>query len=359
MAIRKYKLKSGKERWMFSQHLGYNSLGKRIVATRKGFFTWTDANNALNKIKRDFTDGNYTHDSKETYQDLYNAWIELYKDTVKESTLQSTMTMFKLHILPYFGKYKLRDINSLHCQDFVSALSTYVKGNEIFNRAKKVMDYAYKLDLISSNPFEKVIKPKFKKGKKMINFLTAEEVKKLLSVIDDKKWLAYFRLLIITGLRKSEALALHWNDIDFDNNTISISRTLTNGLNNKLIRSTPKTESSTATLLVDDLTMHHLSILKFYTKSVIVFTNSKNTYMHTARPGEALKRYCKKAGIPEVRVHDLRHTCASLMFEAGADIKEVQERLRHSSSKTTMDIYTHVTDKKQQEALNKYVRLLG
>ena len=121
----------------------------------------------------------------------------------------------------------------------------------------------------------------------------------------------------------------------------------------------PKTESSIATLLVDDLTMQYLRELKSYTKSVIVFTNSKNTYMHPARPGEALKKYCKLAGIPEVRVHDLRHTCASLMFESGAEIKEVQERLRHSSSRTTLDIYTHVTQNKQKQALEKYVAFLS
>lgn len=359
MAIRKYKLKSGKERWMFSQHLGYDSKGKRIVATRKGFISWSDANNALNKIIREFNDGDYLTNTKETYKDLYNTWIELYKATVKESTLQSTMTMFNLHILPVFGHMKLKDITPLHCQTFASSLSKYVKGNEIFNRAKKVMDYAYKLDLVKKNPFDKVIKPKFKKSKKMITFLTAEEVKKLLSVIEDKKWLAYFRLLIISGLRKSEALALHWNDIDFINKTLTVHNTLTHGLNNKLIKTSPKTETSSDTLLLDIETINALKELRRFSSSVIVFTNSKNSYMHPARPGEALKKYCKKAGIKEVRVHDLRHTCASLMFESGADIKEVQERLRHSSSKTTLDIYTHITNKKQQEALDKYIRLLS
>lgn len=359
MAIRKYRLKSGKERWMFSQHLGFDDRGKRVVAHRKGFLTKTDAKDALDKIKNQFKNGEYKKISKETYQDIYNIWLPLYAATVKESTLQTTMTMFKLHILPVFGSMKIDKINPLICQEFATGLSTFVKGGEVFHRAKKVIDYAYKLDLINSNPFSKVILPKFKSKRKMVNFLEVEDIKKLFSVIDDLMWKIYFRLLIIAGLRKSEALALHWTDINFNEKTLYVGHTLTYGVGNKLIRTSPKTKNSETTLLLDNETVKILKEYKLYTKGVIVFPNNSGNYLRPARPGEALNKYCDLAGINRIRVHDLRHTTASIMFESGATIKEVQDRLRHSSSKTTLDIYTHLTENQKQEAVDKLVKFIG
>lgn len=358
MKITKYK-KNGKNLYKVKAYIGTYEDGSKYEISRTGFNTQAECKELVNKLKYEFDKKqNKKQEKALTYNKIYNLWLENYKLTVKETTLQKTKQMFKNHIIPIFRDDLITEISSLECQNFANSLKNFATGKKIYDYAKNILDYAYKLNLIQTNPFEKVIMPKFKTYKKHINFLNKDEVKKLLETIDDEMWYAYFRLLIYAGLRKSEALALHWSDIDFKKSTITINHTLGYGEHNKLIRQSPKTESSNDTIMLDKQTLKYLKALKKTTISIIVFNNN-GKYIYPSRVGEALTKYTTLAKIKRIRVHDLRHTHASLLISSGASIKAVQQRLRHADIKTTMNIYAHLTKDAEQDSIDNLVKYIG
>ncbi|WP_162261576.1 site-specific integrase [Liquorilactobacillus mali] len=188
-----------------------------------------------------------------------------------------------------------------------------------------------------------------------------------------KDLLLFFRLLAFTGLRKSEALSLQWKDIDYVNKSVKIYRTLFfDARKHKVIVQTPKTASSEREIELDAKT---ISLLKSWridqrerlltnginsmTNEQFLFTQMKsNQLLITNRANDWLKWVYKKYPQKKITVHGFRHTHASLLFEAGASIKEVQNRLGHSNSKTTLDIYTHVTKKVKRDTAEKFAKFM-
>ncbi|MCW6701459.1 site-specific integrase [Anaerococcus sp. NML200537] len=345
MKIDAYK-KNGKTHYKFQIRLG------KKVKSRAGFTTKPAAIFAYTQMLEDYqneVEGNIT------YQKVFNEWLEIYKTRVKETTLQSTTTIFRIHILPVFGDMRIGDISTKDCQDFALSLTQFVKGKEYYFQAKRIMTYAMGIYKLPSNPFNLPIMPHFKEKDDEVNFLEPDEANKFLEYFNnDIYWKAMFRIFIYAGLRRGECLALTWKDIDFKRKGVDINKTLGTGKDNKLVVSTPKTKKSKAFLELDEETLLILKELKLQSKNDIIFPNSKGNYRRLSDPDRKLKKALKDLGLKPIRVHDLRHTHASLLFYFGWDIKAVQERLRHSSSKTTMDIYVHVAKKKPKQDINNF-----
>lgn len=350
MNIIPYKKKDGTTCYKFQIRLGHK------VTTRSGFFTKHDAIVAYTKMvenKEEYLRGNLT------FTNVFESFLEIYSTKVKEATLRNALSIFYLHILPVFGNKKIHEIKVIECQNFAMTMSKFVRGKMFFNYAKRVMDFAYKMDLVKSNPFEKVIHPNYKKKKKQLNYLEVEQANKLLDYFkDDLYWYTMFRLFIYSGLRRGELLALEWSDINFNKKTIRVEKTLTIGLYNKVILNSTKTESSNRVINIDGLTLHFLKKLKLKTKNKLVFPSAKGTYQRLSNPQDRLDKACKHLELDKIRVHDLRHTHASLLFASGSNAKEVQERLGHSDIQTTMNIYTHVTKDKKEKSLNDFINYM-
>lgn len=352
MNIKKYKKSDGKTYYSFQ--IKRNNR----VTTRRGFKTKIEAQRAYLELEEEMHKESYISD-KITYQEIYDKWLNIYKSTVKESTLQKTLREFNNHILPFFGKYPINKIQAYMCQDFANKLINNTNGRGIFNQAKRVYEFAVKMDLASRNPFNNVILPKFKNKTVRNDYLTVDEVYTLLDYLkNDIYWYTLFRLMIYTGIRRGEILALNWNDINFDSNEININKSLSLGLDYQSYVSTTKTKKSTRRIVVDGDTLLSLKKLKIQSNNDIVFPNNKGRHRRLSDISDMLNKIIKNTGIKKVRVHDLRHTHASLMFASGATAKEVQERLGHTDIKTTMNIYTHLTDDKRQEAVDNFVTYL-
>lgn len=296
------------------------------------------------------------YDSKTTYKDVYDIWIELYGKNVKESTLNKTIRYMEIHVLPVFGDMEISKIEPTDCQVFVNSIQDNTNGRLIYNYAKACMQYAFMVDMITSNPFEKVIFPKFKEKKKRKEYLEREQVIKLLDVIDDMQWKLMFRLLIFLGLRKGELLALHWSDVDIKNQSITINHGMVHGLDYEYKRDTPKNITPSDTLMLDTETVRMIAEYKKYANNIIMFPNTRGGYISPSKVTQKLNKYLKLAELPHIRVHDLRHTTASLLVSSGATIKQVQERMRHSDIKTTMNIYTHLTQDSESEMVDNFIR---
>lgn len=377
MYIRSYK-KQGKIHYLFKLYAGVDpATGKEIHITRRGFKTKKEAEMTYHRLKLEIERDGFQQSGAYTFSEIYALWKEQYKNTVKESTVNKTEQIFRLHILPVLGKLKIDKIKLTHCQDAVNRWAGSVKNfKQVNNYAGLVFKHAMRLGIINQNPTELVTMPvmpdQVEEDDEDLNFYNKDELKALLESIKEPKWQMYFRLLAYSGMRKGEALALTWSDINFIDNSLTISKTLTVGAGNKMILQTPKTKKSKRVVTLDPGTMEALKrwksvqaqemlMLGFNTggDGQLVFTNTKNRHYAPQRVGQILDRYCQDIGMRRITPHGFRHTHCSLLFEAGVSIKEVQDRLGHSDIKTTMNIYAHVTAQKKGEAADKFAAYIG
>lgn len=210
---------------------------------------------------------------------------------------------------------------------------------------------------------------------KIENYFSKDELRIFLDYVKQDlpmKWFVFFRLQAFSGFRKGESLALTWRDINFKDNTIAITKTLARGENNTLIIQTPKTKSSVRTISIDTTTM---AILKEWRKKQaldmfkmgfntnnekqLVFSTLDNKPINHSNTTNYINKVIKRYDLKPVTVHGLRHTHCSLLFEAGAPIQVVKERLGHSDIQTTMNIYTHVTQKAKEDTAEKFAKYVN
>lgn len=378
--IKSYKNKSGKTLYKFQVYLGIDELtGKNRSTTRRGFKTKKEAELALSRIKIQVSDGTYRQKNMDTYQEVYDLWINQYEKTVEESTFVKTLGYFKNHILPSLASYRIEKITIAICQKHYNEWSEKVqKARTIKSYAQKVLDFAIINGLIQINPFI-YVETKVKKNyiqsieNEKENFYTKEELNTFLGFSNnnlDYKAYALLRLISYTGMRKSEALALTWQDLDFNQQSITINKAVGRGKNTKLYLKTTKTgkarinklDSKTVEILIKWklLQKEKYLILGIDTseKKQLIFSNNKNDFLQLAQVQKWMYSVQNKNNLKKVSPHGLRHTHCSLLFEAGATIKEVQDRLGHSDVKTTLNIYTHVTKKAKEGAIKKFVDYL-
>lgn len=378
--IKEYTTPSGKKRYGFNLYVGVDeTTGRSIQIRKQGYKLKKEAQEAYLNYQLKVIKGEYIPESKGhiTFNKLYKMWLKIYRETVKTSTYATTTRYFDDHILKQLGSKYIDKLTVLDCQKAVNiwfndAPKTYKRFIRYTNN---VLNYGINnLELISKNPMNKVIPPKAKnKPKPFTDFYSKDELNIFLR--DAKKYnfkyFIFFRLLAYSGMRKGEALALKWSDINFKDNTISINKDVTVGLNNELYEDTPKTENSFRTLDMDATTMEYLkewrlmqqkTMLKlgynFLNSDNLLFSTINNSYLSMSKPRQWNVAICKKYKLRRIKIHGFRHTHASLLFEAGASMNEVKARLGHADINTTMNIYTHVTDDQKKDTANKLVRLL-
>ncbi len=309
--------------------------------------------------------------TKITYGEVYQKWFSLYRLSVKDSTAISVNSIFINHILPEVASYNIEDIGIDMVQDLIIKWYSMVKSYKNLKiQLSRVFDYAVRLEIIDKNPCKLIIMPKAKEYKiKKVKFWTKEELKLFLDKMElegELKWYAFFRLLAFSGIRKGEALALKWQDIDFRSREVYINKTLTKTFTDNKYIDLPKTRSSIRHVDIDKKTIDVLKQFwhvklnnKKKQKSDIIFVNGNLNYFHPTQPLKVLNRMVKKYDLKPMTVHGFRHTHCSLLFESGASIKEVQDRLGHSDIHTTMNIYAHVSKTKKIEVAKKLATYLA
>lgn len=374
--IKQYKLKNGEIRYEFQVYLGTDeATGKQMRTTRRGFKTKKEAELALARIKLQVASGEFRKERAETFKEVYELWLLQYENTVEQSTFVKTVSLFDNHILPSIGEYKIEKITVDICQKAVNDWAKKLKNiSKVKAYASRVFNFAVKRDFVQKNPFDLVELPR-KRNIQLPdetdekNFYTREQLIKFLSCLEKEtnvKAYVLFRLLAFSGMRKGEALALTWRDINFNTKEIRINKALSRGKNSKLYIKSTKTNEA-RTIKMDEKTMGVLRMWKKKQKedyfklgfntskpSQLVFSNEKNEFIQPSKTREWMLYVQEKYNLKKVTTHGLRHTHCSLLFEAGATLKEVQDRLGHSDIKTTMNIYTHVTKKAQEQAIQKF-----
>lgn len=378
--IKKYTTKNGETRYLFQTYLGIDpATGKERRTTRRGFKTQKEAKQAERNLLLDVEENGLPSNQSDGFQDptfeeLAQLWLENYKTTVKPSTFENVKSKVEKMTEEHFKELKLKKITVAYCQRVVIELSkTYVLYNHYLSVINRIFKYAVLMDILDSNPFDKVIKPKSRQIQRKGNFLTKEELKEFLKLAQNTT-LSYFfplvHLMSYTGLRQGEALALKWSDIDFENKKITVDKTATRIKEEQTLQ-TPKTKNSKRVISIDPTT---LSILKSWKKDQIkiyfkngkhfegddnfIFTNQRGDWVHIHNFIPYFKRFVTDHKLKPITPHGLRHTHASLLFSAGVEPKNISDRLGHSTVQITLDLYTHITEEQRTDTVEKLLEYM-
>lgn len=384
--FKQYDKKDGTSAWLFQAYLGVDSItGKPIKTTRRNFKTKKEAQLALSHLQVNFHQHGLDTKKDLTFRELYSLWFSQHKQNITATTQQRIEIFFDKHILKEFGDSSVKKITPLYCQKQLNNWAKkYVTYKQMRTYTGLVFNYGILIGVLSDNPMSRTILPKRQQKKSLHesdSYYTKEELKIFLNCLlqlKDYRAYTFFRVLSFGGLRKGEAMALLWEDIDFENNSIEINKNLAELKSGEPIIQNTKNESSIRTVRLDNTTMSILRKWKNYTKqekirlgirednfdSTLVFSNSrlkhKNQYLYKAYPNNIMKKVAKKfPKMKIIRVHDFRKTNASLLFESGASIKDVSHRLGHKSIKTTTDIYIKVTQIKQNDTAEKFATYMA
>lgn len=336
----------------------------------------------LDEIKEQYSEGDEGHENHIEGDTLFTEYIErwLYrkKGCVELSTWEGYQIYAERHIIPYFEKLRLslRDLKPRHIQEYYRykytegrldgkpgglSIPSIKKHSIVIN---EVLDDAVLDELITHNPAEGVRMPAKNISVRERTFLTAETANRLLAAFDGSPLQALIYTTLYYGLRRSEILGLRWSAVDFEKNTLTINHTV---VKNKTIveKDTVKTQSSFHTyLLIEDVKQ---VLLREYRKQQTQAAELGSLYRHTGyvftwgdgrpfRPDyitRAFQNMLEKNGLPKMRFHDLRHSTASILYDKGWDIKDIQSWLRHSSIDVTSDIYTHITEDRKSKMAEK------
>ena len=378
--IKKYTTKNGETRYLFQTYLGIDPLtGKERRTTRRGFKTMKEAKQAERNLLLDVEENGLPSNQSDGFQDptfeeLASLWLENYRTTVKASTFENVKSKVEKMTEEHFKELKLKKITVAYCQRVVIELSkSYILYNHYLSVINRIFKYAVLMDILNSNPFDKVIKPKSQQVQRKGNFLTKEELKEFLKLAQTAT-LSYFfplvHLMSYTGLRQGEALALKWSDIDFENKKITVDKTAVR-IKEKQTLQTPKTKNSKRVISIDPTT---LSILKSWKKDQIkiyfkngkhfegddnfIFTNERADWVQIHNFIPYFKRFVTDHKLKPITPHGLRHTHASLLFSAGVEPKNISDRLGHSTVQITLDLYTHITEEQRTDTVEKLLEYM-
>lgn len=355
--------------------IGYDEEGKLI---RKSF-TGSKKQDVVNKMaeyKAKNNAGLLPSDDKITLQQWFYTWLFDFRiNDLKPSSLERYEGIYRNYVKTSpIGKKTLSNLRAADIQNYYNALSSSGKSANVIktlNKALKAsLNEAVKQSYIVKNYCDSVTLPKVEK-KDEVTVFTLEEQKALVNSLNGHKLKMLIVMALGTGLRQGELLALKWDDIDFDNNYVSIDKSIKlvylvskdGSRNSSILEQTPKTKSSIRTVPIPSNIIEELRVYKenqqklakheLYENHNIVFADDTGNYLDSRYLSKRYAKLLKDANVPYKKFHALRHTYATRLFEANIPIKTVQVLMGHSDIKTTMNIYTHVMPEEKTKAVEK------
>jgi integrase len=355
-------------RWVASVTLGNGKRKDVYGSTRR------EVAERLTRLQHDIQAGLPVVKETQTVEQYLSAWLNDIEVSLRPRSYVRYVAAVRLHILPTLGGLKLAKLSQLQIERLYAAKrkeglapATVARIHAVLHKA---LADAERLELVQRNVASLVRAPRAER-KDMMTF-SPEQARLFLSAIRGDSLEAFYVLCITTGMRRGEALALHWKDVDLERGTISIRYTLQDLKADVFTFAPPKTEKSRRFLKLTQLAVaalqrhrerqqeQRLAMGDAWQEHDLVFTTANGGPL---RGNHILQRQfaplCERLGLPRIRLHDLRHTVASLLFKNRIPAKVVQEMLGHSTISMTLDIYSHVLPEMQAEAAESLDELLG
>jgi integrase len=351
--------------------IGRDASGKRIYKNQRVTGTKKDAQKILTAMLRKLDMGELLlNPSTQTVKEYCEYWLEtIARQSLCRSTFKNYCHYLRHKVYPKVGKTKLTRLESSEIQAIYNGLTaqglspkTVHYTNMVLSKALK---HAVSQRLIPSNPCDHVQKPK--RNRKEMHAMNEQEVLLFLEAAQGSRFYVYFSLLLATGLRPAEGLALKWQDFDAIRRTLTVVRAL-EYVSGKVYFKETKTSRSRRTINLHDETVNLL--LEYRQRSTrdsdLIFASDEGTPLSNSNmlnryfkpcllkaglAKEALSAKGKRVIVSQFRLYDLRHTHATMLLKANVNPKVVSERLGHASVSLTLDTYSHVLPTIQESAV--------
>ena len=311
-------------------------------------------------------------DSRILFTDAIKQWLENKKNKIERSTYEGYLNYAESHILPYFESKKLylQDVTPKHIKEYYEDkfkcgrkdgkgglnVRSIRKHSIVF---KQVFKDAVITEQITRNPATGVPFPTNEKPEFKGSFLTGDEANRMLQAFADHELQAMIYVALYYGLRRSEALGLRWSSVDFEENTIKIEHTVVRVLSVEYKDKTKSKTSKREFPLLSDVKEVLLKLKAKQDENRRIFGNTyiESDYIFKWQNGKlyrpdyitkVFQKILKKHGLKPIRFHDLRHSTASILYDKGWELKDLQEWLRHADIETTGNIYTHISNQRRQ-----------
>lgn len=313
-----------------------------------------------------------------TLEELFNEYIMAKKSETRESSLDTSSRMITKHIIPLLGKYKLKKLTLPILQDWKNKINeknfAITTRQHIYAELRALLNYAVKLEYITNNPVIKLgnFKSTLEQTKEM-DYYTPEEFIKFISAARtcaesaqangnyfEWNYYIFFEIAFYTGMRKGEIHALRWCDID--ENIINVSRSITQKLKGEDRITPPKNKSSIRILQIPEPLKEVLSEHKKRCKQFDNFSENNlicgaDKSLRDTTIQNRAKKFAQLAGIKTIRIHDFRHSHASLLANEGINIQEISRRLGHSNVEMTWNTYSHLYPREEERAISVLNRI--
>ena len=345
--------------------------GKRLrdFKTLPEHFTQKQADKAMRELQAEFNNGTYVENNDITVAEYFNDWLATYIVPHKSPTTAHTYDYnVRNYILPKFGNLKLQDLNTIEIQKWFNSLKVSpLSGRKLSPKTTRniwlnfsaALKRAVQLGIIKRNPAENIELPKCKQYEAQI--YDSAEIRKLIDAAQGTDMEVGIMTLLLMGLRRGELLAIKFEHIDYDNGILSIVENAVQ-VKDKIVIKDPKTANGTRKLEIPGVLLELLERerssyaqrkieygARFHDTNLLICQPDGSPY----RPdwySEKFKRFLKANGLKRIRLHDLRHTNATLMLRLGIHAKVMAHRLGHGSIGITLQTYSHVINEMSTEA---------
>jgi integrase len=354
--------------------------GKRRQKWHSGYRTKRDAERALSEIVASLHAGTYLEPTKQTLREFTKDWLAAIEPTIRPATHYSYDRNLRLHVLPQLGAVQLRRIDAGMLNGLYAALLADGKqsngGGGLSPRSVRYIHTilhrafrdAVRWGRIARNPADAADPPRSAAtARPAMTTWTAEQLRAFLGHTADHRLHAAFVVLATTGMRRGECLGLRWSDVDLPAGRVSITQTVI-AVNHHVRIGSPKTARARRTVVLDSGTVaalrdhrqqqraERLLMGAGFTDHDLVFCRPGP--LHPERFSRTFMIESARAELPAIRLHDLRHTWATLALSAGEHPKIVQERLGHANVSITLDVYSHVSEGLHGDAAARVARLI-
>ncbi len=360
--------------WSFRIEAGTDpKTGKRKQVYRSGFKTKREAQEEMIKLQNEIDEGIFIEPSKDLFKDFITIWVNsTYKSEVQITSFEKAQTVIRVHLIPYFQSIPLAKITTYEIDQFYATKlneglsNAYVKI--MHNILSKAFQKALQWELIKTNPVKEATPPRISKTRKQT--WTVDEAKFFLEVCERENYLIPFQLAIFTGMRRGEILALRWRNVDLVKGVIFVEENLVRSKNKGLLAKELKTDYSLREIFISESVITSLQkhkttqdkmkvkIKNFKDLDLVVCAMNGN-YLEPRNLIRKFKQIIKKANLPVIPFHNLRHTHATILMRMGENPKIVSERLGHSRVETTLGIYSHSNEEMQKNAADRFDEKFG
>lgn len=345
--------------------------GKRQQLWRGGFSTKREAQDGLHQVVSKLRTGEFVEPSKLTVARFVNEiWLPAMLSQLRPATLESYTRNLRVHVLPELGELGIQALTALDLDRLYARLlvSGRRDGRSLSPRTVRyvhtiihgALEYASRKNLVPRNVAKLADPPKAATSSEP-SVWTPFELQRFLEHVKADRNYAIWLTLATTGMRRGEVLGLDWTDADLDSGRLHIRRTLVQA-GYKSVWSTPKTDRGRRTISLDPLTIaalrehrarqaaERLALGPAYEDQGLVFCREDGKPLHPERLTKLFEARIRRAGLPKIRLHDLRHGWASHAVAAGVDIRTVSGRLGHADAGFTLRVYAHQVREAEERA---------